>query len=268
MAVYVCGDTHRTHDIKKLYDFKHGKGAQLTKNDYVIVCGDFGLLFSNPTLLTWRAEFGQSIPSCSKDNSWDERELQLLEWYEKAPWTTLWVDGNHENFDRIELYPISEWHSGRVQKISDSVIHLMRGEIYDIDGHSFFCMGGAQSTDRGTATGTEWKDEGIIWWRREIPTDVEWEYAHRNLASRGYKVDFIITHDVPCGVDIGAFGYRSSKVSEELETIRTVTDFKWWFCGHMHIDRDYFWKHLSVLYNREPMDVEEYINWESENEFV
>ena len=266
--VFVCGDTHCTHDIQKLHDFWRKNESRLTKDDYVIVCGDFGLLFDNPYLLTMRYEIGQTLPVCSSDNSWGEKELQLLKWYDEAPWTTLWIDGNHENFDRIELYPISKWHGGRVQKISNSVIHLMRGEIYNIDGHSFFCMGGAQSTDRGMATGTEYRDEGIIWWRREIPTNVEWEYAHRNLASRDYKVDFIITHDVPSGVDIGAFGYRSGKVSEELEKIRTVTDFKWWFCGHMHIDRDYFWKHLSVLYNREPMDVEEYINWESENEFI
>ena len=47
MAVFVCGDTHGTHDIHKLRNFKNHAGAHLTKNDYVIVCGDFGLLWNN-----------------------------------------------------------------------------------------------------------------------------------------------------------------------------------------------------------------------------
>lgn len=32
-------------------------------------------------------------------------------------------------------------------KIRDSVIHLMRGEIYDIDNKKFFAFGGARSHD-------------------------------------------------------------------------------------------------------------------------
>ena len=34
-----------------------------------------------------------------------------------------------------------------MHKIRDSVIHLMRGEIYDIDDKKFFTFGGARSHD-------------------------------------------------------------------------------------------------------------------------
>src|SRR5699024_12624046 len=36
---------------------------------------------------------------------------------------------------------------GKVHKIRDSVIHLMRGEIFDIDNKKFFTFGGAKSHD-------------------------------------------------------------------------------------------------------------------------
>ena len=51
MAVFVCGDTHGTHTIHKLRNFRNHGGAHLTKDDYVIVCGDFGLLWNNPYLI-------------------------------------------------------------------------------------------------------------------------------------------------------------------------------------------------------------------------
>ena len=47
MAVFVCGDTHGTHDLMKLMNFRLWGGKNLTKDDYVIVCGDFGLLWNN-----------------------------------------------------------------------------------------------------------------------------------------------------------------------------------------------------------------------------
>ena len=61
--------------------------------------------------------------------------------------TTLFVDGNHENFERLYRYPVEEWHGGKIHKIRDSVIHLMRGETYDIDNKKFFVFGGAKSHD-------------------------------------------------------------------------------------------------------------------------
>ena len=49
--------------------------------------------------------------------------------------------GNHENFTRLYNYPIEEWHGGKVHKIRDSVLHLMRGEIFDIDNKKAFIFG-------------------------------------------------------------------------------------------------------------------------------
>ena len=41
MDIFVTGDTHREHDFAKL-EFFAKRNPQLTKNDYVIIAGDFG----------------------------------------------------------------------------------------------------------------------------------------------------------------------------------------------------------------------------------
>ena len=47
----------------------------------------------------------------------------------------------------LSAYPITEWNGGKVHKIADNIIHLMRGQVFDIDGIRFFTMGGASSHD-------------------------------------------------------------------------------------------------------------------------
>jgi Icc-related predicted phosphoesterase len=256
MAIYCCGDTHGRHDLNKLRHFRNTHDTELTKDDYLIICGDFGLLWNNPYFIEYYGEESFAINNCLEDTWWSAQELDLLNWYNTAPWTTLFVDGNHENYERLAKYPVSEWHGGRVQKICNSVIHLMRGEIYEIDGYSFFCMGGAMSTDRGTYVGDEAESEGKWWWPQEIPSEEEWENAYKNLGVYGNKVDFIVTHDAPAGINVRK-GYRISRVSNELEMIRQTVDFKHWFCGHLHEDERH--GKVDILYNQLPVNVENYI---------
>ncbi len=96
----------------------------MTRDDFMIICGDFGGVW----------EGGKK----------DARSLDRLE---NLPFTTLFVSGNHENFDLLRKYPIEEWNGGKVQRIRPHVIHLMRGQVFDLQGYSFFTMGGARSHD-------------------------------------------------------------------------------------------------------------------------
>ena len=73
--------------------------------------------------------------------------MQLLRKKHEKKFTTLFVDGKHENFTRLYNYPVEEWYGGKVHKIRDSVLHLMRGEICNIDNKNFFTFGGAKSHD-------------------------------------------------------------------------------------------------------------------------
>ena len=122
--IFVTGDTHNDIDIHKLsrQNFNY---EGLTKDDYIIICGDFGFI--------WHGN--------RKDDWW-------LNWLEDLPCSVLWADGNHENFDAIEQYPVEEWHGGKVHKIREHVIHLMRGEVYDISGKKFFVFGGAEKASK------------------------------------------------------------------------------------------------------------------------
>ena len=46
-----------------------------------------------------------------------KEETMVLDWLDSRPFTTLFVCGNHENFDRLYQYPIEDWHGGKVHKI-------------------------------------------------------------------------------------------------------------------------------------------------------
>lgn len=228
--IFITGDIHGEIDIHKLNSKSFPEGNNLTKEDYVIICGDFGLVWGN---------------------SQEKISQYWQKWLDNKPWTTLFVDGNHEDFTLLNSYPVSEWHGGQVHQISTSIIHLMRGELYDIGGYSFFTFGGGFSHD------VYWRTEGISWWQSELPTHDEVNHTLTNLEKANYKADIIITHDVPTDITqfLGYFGeYKNNNmyiydseyedINKFLQYIKDNTDYKAWFMGHYHIDKDILDCHL------------------------
>lgn len=98
---------------------------------------------------------------------------------------------NHENHDALDAYPVEFWNGGKVHKISDSIIHLMRGQVFTIEGKKFFTMGGAESHDK------IYRKEGISWWPREMPSNDEYEEGLANLDKVNNQVDYILSHCAP-----------------------------------------------------------------------
>ncbi len=123
--IYITGDTHS--DFTRFSTDKFSIQKEMTKKDYVIICGDFGGVWNYIV---------ESI-----------YEKYCLDWLNEKKFTTLFVDEKHENFTRLYNYPVEEWYGGKVHKIRDSVLHLMRGEIFNIDNKNFFTFGGAKSYD-------------------------------------------------------------------------------------------------------------------------
>lgn len=84
MTVYFTGDIHGGIDIRKLSTSGLARvGVASTQDDYLVVCGDFGLVWA------WR---GQN----SEERYW-------LRWLGEKPFgKVLFVDGNHKNFDRLD----------------------------------------------------------------------------------------------------------------------------------------------------------------------
>lgn len=215
MAVFLTGDIHGELDIAKVDDFSRGDGQALTRDDYLIILGDFGLVWTDP-------------PS--------EGEAARLDWLEAQPWTTLFVDGNHENFDLLDALPVEKWAGGRVHRVREHVLHLLRGEAFVIDGLTFFVVGGAYSIDR------EWRTPHRTWWPQEVPSAEERAYVDRRVRELG-SVDYVLTHCPPTGcyrryrARWSGFWGPSDEWTDWLEEhVEGRLRYRRWFYGHLHFD--------------------------------
>lgn len=234
--IYITGDCHQNFERFNMSIFPEQK--EMTKDDFVIICGDFGGVWSK----------GEE----------SKEETMLMDWLDCKSFTTLFVDGNHENFDRLYDYPVEVWHGGNVHKIRPSVIHMMRGQVFEIDSKSIFTFGGARSHDIDGGIlepdDPDYKkkkkelDQGrrpyrinhVSWWQQELPSTEEMEEGRKNLAAHGNKVDFIVTHCCSSSTQIllGGSMYKPDIETTYLEEIRQTTNFKKWFFGHYHGNRN------------------------------
>lgn len=227
--IYVTGDIHRTKDIAKLRANRWSEGQALTRDDFVVVCGDFGAI-------------------------WGKRDLAngggaLLRWWEDQPWTTLFLDGNHENHDLMDALPVEHRFGTPVHAIPGCphVAHLMRGYVYDLPltpAKTVRClaMGGARSTDRA------WRCEGESWWAREMTSDAEYDRCTASLEAAGWRVDYVLTHELPADLRSRALDWHSyaelasvvDPLSNYLQWVYDTLDrdaLRMWYAGHYHVDR-------------------------------
>ena len=219
MAIILSGDTHGLLDLDKVTDYFEAND-EFTKEDYLIILGDAGILW----------------------NGVEDKDVQQI--LNNLPVTTLWLDGNHENFDMIFDCPEDIWHGGRVHFISDSIIHLERGQVFKIDGLSFFTFGGANSIDKSI------RRTGLSWWPEEMPSDYEYEEGLRNLEKVNWKVDYILTHTCPEFVanQLVTYVYPGEETLQRyFNRIAEEVEFKKWFFGHWHMDETV--DNFRCLYN-------------------
>lgn len=223
MAIYVTGDTHGHLGISKLNIENFPEQRNLTKKDYVIICGDFGLLWNS-----------------------SKEELYWRDWLEKRNFTTLFVDGNHENFDMLNELEEIDWNGGKVGYVSESILHLKRGQIFNIDGMSFFVMGGASSIDKFR------RCAGIDWWAEEEPNARELELGLNNLSQINNKVDVILTHTIPSRYMPELKFYSDySSINYYFDHIDDTVDYNRWYSGHMHLDMNLISNNkLYLMYNK------------------
>lgn len=248
---YITGDTHA--DFSRLKENKFPIQSEMTKNDYIIICGDFGGVWNY-------------IVESIYEKHW-------LDWLNNKNFTTLFVDGNHENFERLYNYPVEEWHGGKVHKIRKSVIHLMRGEIFNIDNKKFFTFGGAISHDirdgilnideyekiyEYQKRGAYFRIRDYSWWDLELPTDGEMKNGINNLEKVNYKVDYIITHCCPTSVQAILSGgtYKKDYLTDYLQKISEKCEFKKWYFGHYHNNRQIDSKYILLYEDIVPLEFE------------
>jgi len=87
--IWITGDTHGEIDIHKLNRDSFPEQKEMTKKDYVIIAGDFGFI--------WNMD---------KEDKW------WLKWLKERNFTTLFIDGNHENHEILDNMPVTEWNGG------------------------------------------------------------------------------------------------------------------------------------------------------------
>jgi len=237
--IFITGDMHGEMGINKFSSGNWSIGKTLEKSDYVIILGDFGLIWN-------------------KSYSALKTQEYYLNWLDRKPWTTLFIDGNHENFDRllsnefqeIHLYDLQEKEIGKVKQISDSVFYLQRGHIYTINNKTFFCMGGATSIDKENRT------IGDSWWDQELPSFRDFKLGLDNLAIYGKKSNYIYSHTCFNLTFLKlnenqSFYYKENQeknLRNYFDIIEKEIKFDKWFFGHFRIDKDIDKKH-TVLYD-------------------
>lgn len=212
--IYITGDTHG-----QLNRFDDAKIRRLKKGDSLIICGDFGFLWDG----------GKA----------EERRLKALG---KKKYNILFLDGAHENFDSLDRYPVTDWNGGKVQNISGNLYHLMRGQVYELEGKKIFAFGGGESLER------QMRIDAGKWWSREMPTREEMQEGVNNLRNHNMEVDYIVTYEPsPRMRMLNKTGNEISPMETYFEGILKSVKFQKWFFGSLHLDRMVTASHYAVF---------------------
>ena len=217
--IYVTGDFHGDYEKFSSKEFK-----KLKKGDTLLVCGDFGFIWEG-----------------------SKAEARLLKKIGRKKYKVLFVEGTHDNIKLIRSYPTEELFGGRARKISGNLYQLQRGEIFEIEGKSFFAFGGGETDDAFELI------EGENYWREELPSPEELSLARDNLKAHGDAIDYIISHE--CAGKMRDF-LLSQRNLDECNVLQRFFDklteeisYKAWFFGRYHLDKIISQKSVAVFNN-------------------
>lgn len=219
--IYVTGDLHG--DATKL----NCKAIRrLKKGDTLIVLGDFGFLW-------------QDTPA-------ERKQLKKLG---KKKYQLLFLDGAHENFDLLDAFPTEDWGGGTVHRIAGNLLHLMRGQVYIIEGKRIFVMGGGESDEKETRASQQ------RWFPQELPTSEEIAHARAVLDHYDWQVDYVLTHD--CSEKMKIFLFKEQTqgnlLHQFLTEIENKLQYKRWFFGFYHQDKQISPRYCAVYKEVRPL---------------
>lgn len=200
--IYCTGDLHG--DRARL---AKGPARKLKRGDTLIVCGDFGFLWNG-----------------------GPEEQKILDWIGRRRWTTLFVEGTHDNLDLLAQYPREELGGAPAHHLGGRLWHLIRGEIYTLEGRTFLAMGGGESD--GDTRG----EPGENWWPGELPRQEELPAYRSILEDRGRRVDYIVSHQAPTNIEscLGRAPGEVNLLTAYLDELQRVCSFDRWFFGCYH----------------------------------
>ena len=210
MSIFVTGDWHGIDGMSRISYKKWSKSKELIGENYLIVLGDFGLIWGDET---------------------NKQVKYLTNWLEDKNFKILFVAGNHENYDLLNQYPTKSWKNGEVGVISDQILWLKTGNIFIVENQTLAVFGGALSIDK------HWRTEGVSWWKEEIPSNEAMESFVELVEQSKWNVDYLLTHTTStkdasllCRLD------KVDNVSNFLQFIKDRLNFKHHYFGHFHRD--------------------------------
>lgn len=218
MSFHVAGDTHTPIDISKLNTTNWPEQRLLVKDDILTILGDCGLLWAT---------------------DWDREELYWAKWLTAKKCTVCFIDGNHENFARLNAVPEVEFMGGKAGLVysdkNGSIYHLKRGEIYTVEGRKILTVGGARSTDK--AFRTPYKS----WWPEEQLSPEDEENIITSLEKVNYEVDYILTHTCPTNIAKQIIGTEvdRDRTYAMMDFLQKQVSRRQWHFGHFHTSRGF-----------------------------
>jgi predicted phosphodiesterase len=223
--IFITGDTHG--DFKKISYRNWPESRELTRNDILIVTGDFGLVW---------------------DLNLSKTEMYWINFLEARHYDIYFIDGNHENFDRLNKYPTVKRLGSDVHQIANNVFHMKRGHVYKVEDKKILAIGGAASTDKAFRT------PNVSWWPEETLSTIETNITLDNIETEK-EVDYVITHTAPSRCldellgklnenDDTTYRHKDNTV-DFLDVVDETLEFKKWFFGHFHEE----WKSADKKYN-------------------
>lgn len=221
--IYITGDMHG--DINR---FKSRAIRRLKRQDYLIICGDFGFVWQGGKV-----------------------EQKQLTWIGKRRFTTLFIDGVHENRQLLAAYPREEMFGGTVRRLGQRLYWLERGQVFTVDGKRIFAMGGGESEQSADA------DMLGVSWPEDLPTTQEIIQAAKRLADIDYTVDYVVTYEAATTIK-NAMNIRQNTINPLntfLDRVMRSCTYNKWFYGCYHIDRKLSNTHRAVF--RDVVPVEE-----------
>lgn len=222
MNIWITGDIHGNIDDL----FFRIKSAN-AKDGYLIQLGDFGILWDGSRKEKRRLEY--------IDAFLETRNLKII-----------FVAGNHENYDVLYKYKITEESEGFVRRVKPLIFQVPNGNSLTLFDKKFLFIGGARSTDKYFRT------DHVDWWPQELSNFQESTEIIKN-AEEIKEVDYVITHTAPRSVVETFDKVFPEKCSQQelLEEVKNRIYFKKWYFGHFHVDeelvKDYFCLYEKII---------------------
>lgn len=149
---------------------------------------------------------------------WPDDYPEMIEPYEMPVY---FIDGNHEQHQLLQAN-----YRQPINKITDNLYYINRGEKFVIQGTNCLFIGGASSIDyRFRKLNHDWfKEESITY------DDLDKSLSHSK------PIDVVISHDCPLSLNMNGNNDfpKGDQDREKLDIILNAFLPKFWFFGHWH----------------------------------